>query len=362
VLVLFGLTVGKAVLIAILSRVSGSELSVSIRSGLTLAQAGEFGFVLLSLAGAGHLVSEHVLQISLSAMLLSMLIAPFLIQYSDVIVQKLSSGEWVNRARELHEIAVKSAATEQHVIVCGYGRSGQNLARFLEQEHISFIALDHDTLRVKAAAVAGESVVYGDAGRREVLMAAGLNRAKALVVTYADVKSSLRVLQIVHEMRPDLPVIVRTLDDAELEKLRSAGATEVVPEVLEGSLMLASHTLMLLGVPLARVVRRVRQIREARYSLLRGFFHGVTDQDYELSETVQPRLHTVAIHEGAAAAGKTLAELDLDSLLVQVNAVRRRNIRALEPQPETVLQAGDVVVLMGAPEDLAAAEIRLLQG
>ena len=360
--VLFVLVIGKALLIAILSRISGSELSVSIRSGLALAQAGEFGFVLLSLAGEGHLVSEHVLQICLSAMLLSMLLAPFIIQYSDFFVQKLSSGEWVNRARELHEIAVKSAATDQHVIVCGYGRSGQNLARFLEQEQIPFIALDHDTLRVKAAAVAGESVVYGDAGRREVLMAAGLNRAKALVVTYADVKSSLRVLQIVHEMRPDLPVIVRTLDDAELEKLRNAGATEVVPEVLEGSLMLASHTLMLLGVPLARVVRRVRQIREARYSLLRGFFHGITDQDYELSEKVQPRLHTIALNDGAAAVGKTLAELDLDSLLVQVNAVRRRNIRALEPQPETVLQAGDVVVLMGAPEDLAAAEIRLLQG
>jgi len=157
-------------------------------------------------------------------------------------------------------------------------------------------------------------------------------------------------------------VIVRTLDDTDLEKLRDAGATEVVPEVLEGSLMLASHTLMLLGVPFGRVVKRVRQIREARYSLLRGFFHGATDQDYELSEKVQPRLHTVALHEGSAAVGKTLAELDLDSLLVRVTAVRRHNIRALEPQPETVLQADDVVVLMGAPENLAAAEIKLLQG
>jgi CPA2 family monovalent cation:H+ antiporter-2 len=291
-----------------------------------------------------------------------MLAAPFIIQYSEAIVQKVCGGEWVNRARELHEVAVRSASSDQHVIVCGYGRSGQNLARFLEQENISFIALDHDPQRVKAAAVAGESVVYGDASRREVLMAAGLNRAQALVVTYADVKSSLRVLHHAHEMRPDLPVIVRTLDDADLEKLRDAGATEVVPEVLEGSLMLASHTLMLLGVPLSRVVRRVRQIREARYSLLRGFFHGATDQDDELSEKLQPRLHTVALNEGGAAVGKTLADLDLESLLVQVTAVRRRNIRALEPQPETMLQAGDVVVLLGAPEDLAAAEVRLLQG
>ena len=362
VAVLFLLIVWKTLLVVILSRFSGSELSVSIRSGLALAQGGEFGFVLLYLAGAVHLVDERVMQICLSAMLLSMLAAPFIIHYSDVVVQFFSSGEWVNRARELHEVAVRGAASDEHVIVCGYGRSGQNLARFLEQEHISFIALDLDPQRVKAAAVAGESVVYGDAGRREVLMAAGLSRAKALVVTYADVKSSMRVLQHVHEMRPDLPVIVRTLDDTDLEKLREAGAAEVVPEVLEGSLMLASHTLMLLGVPLARVVRRVRQVREARYSLLRGFFHGVTDQDYELSEKVQPRLHTVALNEGASAVGKTLAELDLDSLLVQVTAVRRHNIRGLEPQPETVLQVGDVVVLLGAPENLAAAEMKLLQG
>jgi CPA2 family monovalent cation:H+ antiporter-2 len=357
------LIVGKALLIFTLSRFSGSELSVSIRSGLALAQGGEFGFVLLSLAGVEHLVDGRVMQICLSAILLSMLAAPFIILYSDRAVQFLSSSEWVNRARELHEIAVKSAASEGHVIVCGYGRSGQNLSRFLEQEGIAFIALDVDPHRVKAAAVAGESVVYGDAGRREVLMAAGLNRAKAVVVTYADVKSSMRVLHHVHELHPDLPVIVRTLDDTDLEKLRDAGATEVVPEVLEGSLMLASHTLMLLGIPFARVFKRVRQVREQRYSLLRGYFHGATDQeDYEPSEKAQPRLSTVALNEGAAAVGKTLAEIDLDSLLVQVTAVRRHNIRALEPQPETMLHAGDVVVLMGAPENLAAAEIKLLQG
>ncbi|MDD5328734.1 MAG: monovalent cation:proton antiporter-2 (CPA2) family protein [Sulfuricella sp.] len=359
---LLALIAGKAVMIGVLSRFSGSQPAVAIRTGLALAQGGEFGFVLLSLAGEVHLFGGAIMQICLSAMLLSMLAAPFLILHSDRIVRRLTGSEWAHRAKELHEIAVRSAASEEHVIVCGYGRSGQNLARFLEQEHLPFIALDLDPERVLAAAIAGESVVYGDAGRREVLMAAGLNRARALVVTYADVKSAMRVLRHTHEMRPDLPVIVRTLDDTDLEKLRGAGAAEVVPEVLEGSLMLASHTLMLLGVPLARVVRRVRQVREARYSLLRGFFHGVTDQDYELSEKIQPRLHTVALNPGAASVGKTLAEVDLDSLLVQVTAVRRNNIRALEPQPETVLQAGDVVVLMGVPESLAAAEVRLLQG
>jgi CPA2 family monovalent cation:H+ antiporter-2 len=361
-LLVLALTLGKGLLIVALSRASGNELSVSIRSGLALGQAGEFGFVLLSLAGGLQLFDPRIVQISLSAMLLSMVAAPFIIHYSEAVVRFFCSAEWVSRARELHEVAVKSAAASEHIILCGYGRSGQNLARFLEQENIPFIALDLDPQRVRAAAAAGESVVYGDAARREVLMAAGVARARAVVVTYADPASALKVLHHVQELRPELPVIVRTVDDAALEKLKQAGAAEVVPEVLEGSLMLAFHTLMILGVPLGRVIKSVRQVREQRYSLLRGFFHGATDQDLELSEKVQPRLHTIALTESAAAVGKTLGELDLGAMLVQVTALRRHNIRAIDPLPETRLEAGDVMVIMGAPENLAAAEIKLLQG
>ncbi len=361
-LLLAVLLAGKTLLVMGLAMLRGSDRGVAMRTGLSLAQAGEFGFVLLSQAAGLHLVDPQTLQIVLTAMVLSMLAAPFIIHHNEFLARRLAGGEWANRATQLHEIAIKTFGTTNHVIVCGYGRSGQHLSRFLEQEGIPFIALDIDPQRVKAAAAAGESVVYGDAARREVLMAAGLNRAKALVVSYADAASALKILGHVQELRPELPVVVRTLDDTDLDKLKQAGAAEVVPEVLEGSLMLASHALMLLGVPLARVVRRVRQVREARYDLLRGFFHGATDEEFEASEKVQPRLFSIAIGEGAAALGKTLGELDLESLLVQVTAVRRRNIRALDPQPETMLEAGDVLILKGAPQDLAAAEIRLLQG
>jgi CPA2 family monovalent cation:H+ antiporter-2 len=361
-LLLLGIILGKALLVVVLSAVGGSQRSVAIRSGLALAQSGEFGFVLLFQAGSAHLLSPQATQIVLAAMLLSMLAAPFVIHYSDAIVRFFCSSEWVYRAREVHEIAVKSASTDDHVIICGYGRTGQNLARFLEQEDIPFIALDLDPQRVRAAAAAGESVVYGDAGRREVLMAAGLNRARAVIVTYADEPSALKVLHHVQDLRSDLPVVVRTLDDSGLEALKQAGAAEVVPEVLEGSLMLASHTLMLLGIPLSRVVNRIRQVREQRYSLMRGFFYGATDEVAEPGEPGQARMHSVALNEGAYAIGKTLHELDLDSMLVDVTAVRRRNIRGLEPSPDMRLQEGDVLVLLGTPENLGAAEIRLLQG
>ena len=361
-LTLLGIIILKVLLISLLGRLFSNEPSVAMRTGLSLAQAGEFGFVLLAQATGLNLVNPHTMQIVLAAMVLSMLIAPFIIHYTDAITHYCCGSAWAHRAKELHDIAVRSVANQGHVIICGYGRSGQSLARFLDGEEIDFIALDFDPQRVKAAAAAGEHVVYGDAARREVLMAAGLNRARAMIVTFAEISSAMKILRLSQELRPELPVIVRTLDDTDLDKLMQAGAAEVVPEVLEGSLMLASHALMLLGVPLSRVVKRIREVREQRYSLLRGFFHGVSDQEAEQSETAQPRLHSILINQKAAAVGKTLAELALTKLAVEVIAVRRHNIRGLNPEPATRLEAGDVLVLRGVAESLAAAEIKLLQG
>ena len=362
VLVLAALVLLKAALVWGLGRLFGNESPVAMRTALGLAQGGEFGFVLLAQAGSLNLIQGAALQIVLAAVVLSMMIAPIIIQYTDAITRRLCGGEWAGRARELHDIAVKSFAADAHLIICGYGRSGQSLARLLESEDIPYIALDVDPTRVKAAAAAGENVVFGDAARREVLKAVGLNRARALVVSFANLPGAMKILAVVQELRPDLPVIVRTVDDTDLNTLKQAGAAEVVPEVLEGSLMLASHALLLLGVPLTRVLKKLRGVREQRYGLLRGFFRGATDEEAELSETAQPRLLSVLIAEQAAAAGKTLAETGVLELGVEVIAVRRRNIRGLDPQPETQVLAGDVLVLRGIPENLAAAEIRLLQG
>ncbi len=354
------LVAGKLLIVLPLARLFEGTTADAWRSGLSLAQAGEFGLVLLALAGGYGLLGGPLAQVVLAAMLLSMVAAPLIIQNSDALVRRVCASEWMSRAAELHEIAVKSFSRSGHVIVCGYGRSGQTLARLLEQEHIPFIALDLDPLRVKQAAAAGESVVYGDASRLEVLMAAGLSRAKAVVVTYADVPSALKVLRVVQEARPGLPVVVRTLDDARMDELIRAGAQEVVPEVLEGSLMLASHALMLLGVPLSRVVKRVRDVREQRYSLLKAFFLGATEAtEAEAAEMVQPRLYTVTVGEGSPAVGKTLGELGLADINVRVSAIRRHNIRGIDPGPETRLEAGDSLILLGLPEDLALAELKL---
>ena len=360
--ILAALIVLKIVVIAGLSRLFGADANVAIRTGMNLAQAGEFGFILLAQAGESGLIENSILQPVLAAMVLSMFIAPFIIEHSESMVHRLYGSDWMYRAMQITSIAAQTMVSQNHVIICGYGRSGQSMARILEQESISFIALDLDPQRIREAAGAGEAVVYGDAARREVLIAAGLMRAKVLVVSYADTVSTLKILKHVQELRPELSVVVRTRDDSDIDILKEAGATEVVAEIMEGSLMLASHALMFVDISTGRILRRIRKIREQRYSLLRGFYYGVTDGAEDNSEKLLPRLLTITIVEGAAAIHKTLGDIDLASLDVEVTAVRRRNIRGLLPAGETRLELGDVIVLRGTQENLAAAEIKLIQG
>ena len=349
----------KLLVVVALALLFGAPLATSLRTGFYLAQAGEFALVLLSLATISGLVPMNLAQPVLAAMILSMLGAPLVIAFADPLARRLTANDWLARAAEVTQIAVRTMARQDHLIVCGYGRSGQNLVRMLERADIAYLALDSDPQRVREAAADGSSVVYGDASRRETLMSAGLNRARALAITFADTPVALKILHHVQQLRPDLPVIVRTRDDAEIDKLIAAGATEVVPEVLEGSLMLASHSLLLLGVPLNRVLQNIRAVREERYALFRGFFRGATDVDS--SDDDQPRLHTVVLPERAHAAGRTLAELDLAGM-VDVTGVRRRSARSVSPQADWRFEPGDAVVLLGRPADIALAEQRLLEG
>jgi CPA2 family monovalent cation:H+ antiporter-2 len=358
-LALVGPVAFKFGLVVALVRFFGATPGTAIRTGLALATAGEFGFVLLGQAGTHGLLGPLVLQVVLASMLLSMLSAPLLVQYSDRIAMRLASSEWLHKSLEIARIAQSAIAIEKHVVICGFGRSGQHLAKMLEQEGITYVALDLDPDLVRQAAAAGDSVVYGDAARRETLVAAGISRASAVAITYTDTPSALKIIHHVRELKPDIPVIVRTQDDHDLAMLTAAGATEVVPEVLEGSLMLGSHALVLLGVPLSRVVKRIREQRDQRYQLLRGYFHSMGDDDVE--EEAHERLLSVPLHPGAAGAGRTLEELGLLPLGVEVTAVRRRGIRGADPSPGMRLQVGDVVVLRGVPDALDLAERRLLE-
>jgi len=361
VALLFALLVtGKLALISLLSRAFGSSPGTALRVGLALAQGGEFGFVLLPLAGAAGAVSQPLLQALLAAMILSMLATPFLIAASDRIVMRLTRSEWMLRSLELHRIAARSIEVEKHVIILGYGRNGQRMARLLDAEGVRYVALDLDPERVREAAAAGDTVVFADSARREALVAAGITRAAAVALTFSDVATALRVLTHVRALNASLPVIVRARDEADIERLTAAGATEVVPEAFESGVMLASHTLVLAGVPLSRVMRRVAQVRDAQYGLLRGLFHG---RDEDSAADKRARLHAVALDARSRALGRALADLRLQDLGVEVRAVRRLGEkRKLDAAEAGSLREGDVVVLLGAPEAIDAAESLLLRG
>jgi len=248
------------------------------------------------------------------------------------------------------------------VVICGYGRTGQYLARFMEEEDVTYLALDLDPERIREATAAGENVIYGDAARHETLIAAGVSRASVLIISFSDARVSERVLEHARQINPKLPIIVRTLDEKDLDALLHAGAAEVVPETLETSMVLAAHALRHLGVPNAQVREHFRQTRIGRYKTLRGFFHGESDLEEEAHDSDEERLHSILLGEGAYAVGRTLGELSLQELGVEVTAVRRRKIRALEPSPEICFGSGDVIVLLGTPRALSAAEERLLKG
>ena len=298
----------------------------------------------------------------MAALVLSMLLAPLIVQSADRLVLRFVKSEWLLRSMELTRVAAQAMNTEKHAIICGYGRTGQYMARMLAMEGVTYVALDLDPERVREAAAAGETVVYGDSWRRETLIAAGIMRASVAVVSFGDAAATMKVLNQIGRLRPDLPVVVRATDERHIERLAAAGAVEVVPEMFEASMMMAWHALVLLGVPVNRVMKRIRVLRNERYALLRGFFPGASDAADLTTDAQDPRLHSLMLPADAYAIGQSIADLSLEQFHVTITAVRRRGIRGLNPGPETRLELGDVVVLLGRQEELLAAEMRLLKG
>jgi CPA2 family monovalent cation:H+ antiporter-2 len=363
VLALLVILVGfKFALVGGLARAFGAAPGSALRVGLALAQGGEFGFVLLAQAGGAGAVDDAFGQALLAAMILSMIATPFLIGASNRIALRFAQSEWLLRSLEMHRVAVRSFEAEGHVIILGYGRNGQHIARLLDAEGVRYIALDLDPERVRQASLAGDTVVFADSSRRESLIAAGVLRASAVVVTFAESAEAVRAIAHVQSLNPAVPVIARAREDADIARLTAAGASEIVPEALESGLMLASHTLVWVGVPFSRVVRRVRAVRDEQYGLLRGLYRGL-EEEPDAADEAQPRLRAVTLTISARSLGRPVADLQLDELGVQVRSVRRPEAKQrLAPQEAGDLQLGDVVVLFGVPDALAAAERLLLEG
>ena len=361
--ILIAMVVLKAAVVTVAAEPFTKSWFKSLRVGVVVGQGGEFGFALLTLLLRRELADPAVVQPLLAATVLSMVASPILIRHNRRITRAILRQSGPRYTEAMREAATTRALAERdHVVICGFGRVGQNIARVLEQTGFEYIALDLDPQRIRAGRQAGDPVVYGDAGQVEVLQNVGLSRASCVVVTFASPAVSLRILRSARSLRADVPILVRTQDDARLDELQAAGATEVVPETLEASLMLLSHLLLLLKLPVSRVIRTVNDIRSHRYGMLRQYFRDAGSAIPDDSHAFREELHSVILPPHAWAVGKSIADLAGRGSKAAVSAVRRDGIVGREPGVDTVFKVGDVVVVCGTPEAVEHAETLLLMG
>jgi K+:H+ antiporter len=357
-LLVVGMQLTKMIIVTLVARLETDNSRKALRCGVVMAQGGEFGFALLTLVLGDRLADSTVIQPLLAATVVSMVLSPLLIRHNGRLAELIFPRKTLAPIPNQDNVS----AQRDHVIICGFGRVGQNLARVLERQGFTYVALDSDPRAVELARRAGDAVIYGDGTAIEMLEAIGLERCRVLVLTFAEPTASMKIVKAVRELRPELPILVRTQDDSKLEDLQQAGATEIVPETLEASLMLVSHVLLLLDVPVSRVVKTVGDIRNNRYSMLRRLFRRDDSRLVGDGDADNEELHTVVLPPGAYSVGKSLADLQLDQDAVTITAIRRDGILGQLPEASTVLREGDVVILAGTPEALEHGEARLLMG
>ncbi len=361
--ILLAMLLLKAAVVAVVAKPATKSWFKSLRTGVIVAQGGEFGFALLILLLRKQLLDPAIVQPLLAATVLSMVLSPLIIRHNRRITRIIlrETGNPLTEAMR-HEQVTLAAAEREHVVICGFGRVGQNIARVLEQSGFEYIALDVDPHRIRTGRQVGDPVVYGDAGQIKVLENVGIAHASVVVVTFANPDVALRILRAVRELRTDVPVLVRTQDDTKLTELQAAGATEVVPETFEASLMLLSHLLLLVKQPVATVIRTVNDIRSHRYGMLRQYFRAEGAEHLDETHAFREELHSVILPPHAWAVGRSITDLKERGSQAMVNAVRRDGILGRDPGPDTVFKEGDVVVVYGTPEAVEHAETLLLMG
>ncbi|GIU37410.1 monovalent cation:proton antiporter-2 (CPA2) family protein [Shewanella colwelliana] len=352
-LLVVAVIIAKALIVYGLLRAAKESFRTSVSSAISLAQVGEFSFVVLALA-----VNYELLDINLSTKLvmvavLSMAVAPWLVKNSVDIARRLHGVK--PQQAEYEEIPTVDHGNEL-VLILGYGRVGQTIARFMKTEAIPYLVLDLDPKRVSEARRAGEPVYFGDVAKRSILKQAQIKEAKLIVLTFSSSRVLDEVLPLCRQLAPDANILVRTRDDEGMEELEQAGASQVIPESLEGSLMLVSQVLFQCGVPLSRILKRLEYERRNHYQYLHGFFSGEeTDFTLEL-------LHAVALPKGAHVVGQTLGDIPWEKLRVEIRAVRRAGAEVESPELNWQVRPGDILIILGKPRRIEKAEHYLLQG
>lgn len=359
-LLVLSMTIVKSTLITGITRFFSTDLATATRTGLVLAQGGEFGFALLALALSNNLLTENEVQAALAAVVISMALAPFILRYNDKITRKLVGAQYVKqRYKEAHNFSLEVKEIENHVIICGYRRVGQVLARLLQEQNIPYIGLELDPTIVGAAWEAGDKVYYADATRPEILIAAGLYRARMVVVTVVDPEIAKRITEAARKKQKNVPILVRVRDEQTMQGLMDAGATEVLPEALAASVMVTRRVLESLELPSNDITEVVDRLRAEGYRALKTFFHGKELNTSAPRRRAETFLHTVTIQEKDKVVGLPISALRLDELNITLKSLRRDDIRGDNPEPNMLIKAGDILVLERETNQFQDVEKRL---
>ncbi|GAA0856077.1 cation:proton antiporter [Aliiglaciecola litoralis] len=361
--ILLGLVVIMVLKLCLIRAVTWLFKSNSIDSwatGLKLCQMGEFSFVLAALAVNHNLLTAEQGSMLLAIGVLSMALTPWLIDNSLGIAKRLVTEQSPAVTADIGEL--DHSGMHDHVLILGFGRVGQSVSRLLTIEAIPYLVVDADPVRVNESRSAGHPVVFGDVSQKSILKAAGIESAKLVLLTFDEHQKALSVIRTITEIRPNLPVVVRTRKDYHLQELYAAGASQVVPEILEGSLMLVSQVLHLSGIPMSRILKRVRSERKEHYRHMHGFFPGeTTEVSYNTADKLE-FMHAIILTRNAYAVGKTINELDLLRRRITLQGLRRNNVEIADPDLHEPLQANDVIIISGKPRRVERAELYLLEG
>ncbi len=359
VLGVFALMIVKVVLVRVATMLIKTDSIDGWSAGIKVCQIGEFSFVIASLATTHGVLTSEQSSLIVCMGVISMAFTPWLMSNSVVIAKRIVDNPVYDGDGEF---SVLSDTLRNHVIICGFGRVGQSVARMLKMEGIHFVAIDIDPVRVHESRNAGEPIIFGDASQKDILTSANLENAKLVLVTFDQVDKAKQVITQTRILAPNVEVIVRTRRDYQLESLYSAGANQVVPELQEGSLMLVSQVLHYAGVPMSRILKRVRAERKGRYDHMHGFYPGETTEITYGTEDKLEFIHAVVLPDYAACVGKAIKEINFDKMRVTVKGLRRGGNEMEDPDKNAILQAHDVLVIAGKPRRVERAERKLLEG
>lgn len=361
-LLLAAILLVKSLTATIPSLLAGYSLRTAILAGVSLAQIGEFSFVLAKSGLEVSLITQGEYQLFLAVSVLSMAATPLILaglpKAIDFIEQIPFIQRWQTRHQQEEELLDE---LHDHVVIAGYGFNGRNLATVLKELKIPYVVLEMNPQTVRRERALGQSIYFGDSGREAVLEHVKIEKAKALVVAINDPISSRRTVQLARHMNPDLHIVVRTRYFTEAFDLKRLGADSIISEEFETSLEIFAHVLREYHIPGNMINRLVANIRADHYQAFRGQSLGRTLLSFTADGNLDAQFESCQLAPHSHAIGKTLGQLRLRNLTgVTIVAVKRQGQVFTNPAADLKLELGDVLVLLGQPEQFETA-IELLE-